>query len=408
MPDHHSSGVLADPFPVTRSAALARLAQFVPLAGEAYAMGRNHDHGPGHHDKVSRLSAALARRSLSEAEVLEPVLARHGDAAEAFVREVFWRGYFRGWLEARPQIWQHWLGALDRIDAQLARDDTLAARHLAAVRGETGIDCFDHWITELASTGYLHNWSRMQVASIWIFTLGLPWELGARHFLEQLVDGDAASNTLSWRWVAGLHTVGKAYLADASRIARMTDGRFSPSGLATQARIPDSAPHPRAEPPRQPLALTAGCPTLLWITPADCTLETERALASLPVTAVAVIDNGAAPAGHGARADARATSDALARAAAHWQVPARRVSGAEALAALAVECGARQVVTGRIGVGPGSDSLIAARAALRRSGIALAEHTRAWDLAAWPHATRGFFALKEHIPRLLAQAGLAR
>jgi deoxyribodipyrimidine photo-lyase len=403
-----SSGVLAAGFPVTRSEALTRLAQFAPLAGGAYATGRNHDHGPGQHHTVSRLSAALARRTLSEAEVLEPVLHRHGDAADAFVREVFWRTYFRGWLEARPQVWHDWLGALDRLDAHLSRDDALAARHLAAIRGETGIDCFDHWINELASTGYLHNWSRMQVASIWIFTLGLPWELGARHFMRQLVDADAASNTLSWRWVAGLHTAGKAYLADASRIARMTDGRFSPSGLATQARIPDSAPHPGAEPPRQPPAPTPGVPTLLWITPADCALETEAALAALSVKAVAVIDAGAAPAGHGAKADAVACGDALERAAAHWQVPAMRVAGAEALAALALEAGARQVVTGRIGVGPGTDSLIAVRAALRRSGIALAEHTRAWDHAGWPHATRGFFALKEHIPRLLAQAGLAR
>jgi len=399
--------VLTTHFPVTRPAALVRLAQFVPGAGAAYASGRNHDHGPGHHDTVSRLSAAITRRTLSEAEVLALVVRRHGNAAESFVREVFWRTYFRGWLEARPAVWQNWLGSLDRIDARLAHDDTLAAQHLAAVRGETGIDCFDHWMNELATTGYLHNWSRMQVASIWIFTLGLPWELGARHFMASLIDGDAASNTLSWRWVAGLHTAGKAYLADGSRISRMTGGRFTPTWLATEARIPDGTPNPKAEPPRQTIAVNAGVSTLLWITPQDCSLETEAALATLPVKGVAIIDDGAPPVGHGAQADWFATGDALDRASAQWQVPGHRVADVNALAALATELGVQQVVTARIGVGPGTDRLIAARAALRRSGIALCEHSRQWDRAAWPHATRGFFALKEQIPPLLATAGLA-
>ena len=355
---------------------------------------------------MSRLSAALARRTLSEAEVLAPVVAQHGNEADSFVREVFWRTYFRGWLEARPIVHDGYLAALDRIDARLARDDSLASRHLAAIRGETGIDCFDHWMHELACTGYLHNWSRMQVASIWIFTLELPWELGARHFLDSLIDGDDASNTLSWRWVAGLHTAGKAYLADASRITRMTDGRFAPTGLATHARIPDAPPHPAALPPREPPPVVTDLPTVLWITPADCSLETEIALAALPISAVAIIGNGAEPAGHGVRTDRAALDDALARAAIHWQVPAHRVANAEALAALAVELGALQVVTGRVGVGRGTDSLIGLRGALRRQGIALAEHVRAWDRNAWPHATRGFFALREHIPLLLATAGL--
>ncbi len=394
----------ADDHPVTRAAALQRLAQFVPLAGSRYATGRNADHGPGHHNAVSRLSAAIARRTLSETEVLAPVLAAHGAEANSFVSEVFWRSYFKGWLEARPGVWQAWLGALDRIDARLAHDDALAARHLAAIRGETGIDCFDHWMHELAETGYLHNWARMQVASIWVFTLGLPWELGARHFLAHLIDRDAASNTLSWRWVAGLHTRGKAYLADPGRIARMTGGRFSPAGLATHARIPDGADHPPAQPPRAVTAPMRDAPALLWITRDDCSLETETMLHDLPWRAVAVIDDAAdSP---GARADRIACDDALARAAAHWGLAHFRVNGPAGLAALATELGVQQVVTARVPVGPGLDTLVAVRGALRREGIALAEHLRAWDRAAWPHATRGFFALREQIPMLLDAAGL--
>ena len=70
----------------------------------------------------------------------------------------------------------------------------------------------------------------MWFASIWIFTLKLPWVLGADFFLCNLIDGDAASNTLSWRWVAGLHTKGKHYLARADNIERFTSGRFAPYG----------------------------------------------------------------------------------------------------------------------------------------------------------------------------------
>tara|TARA_B100001113_G_scaffold339277_1_gene322247 strand:- start:743 stop:1462 length:720 start_codon:yes stop_codon:yes gene_type:complete len=66
----------------------------------------------------------------------------------------------------------------------------------------------------------------MWFASIWIFTLNLPWELGARFFLKYLFDGDAASNTLSWRWVAGIQTQGKNYIARESNIRKFTNQRY--------------------------------------------------------------------------------------------------------------------------------------------------------------------------------------
>tara|TARA_B100000579_G_scaffold195788_1_gene160044 strand:- start:1245 stop:1958 length:714 start_codon:yes stop_codon:yes gene_type:complete len=78
----------------------------------------------------------------------------------------------------------------------------------------------------------------MWFASIWIFTLGLPWQLGARFFLEHLIDGDAASNTLSWRWVAGLQTKGKQYRASSQNIETYTKGRFKGS-LINQGPFPN-------------------------------------------------------------------------------------------------------------------------------------------------------------------------
>ena len=90
-------------FEPTRTAALEKLARFVPHAGADYAKGRNYDLGPGRHNWVSTLSPYLRHRLITETEVLEAVLARHSlRAAEKFVQEVFWRTYWKGWLELRP------------------------------------------------------------------------------------------------------------------------------------------------------------------------------------------------------------------------------------------------------------------------------------------------------------------
>lgn len=388
--------------PLTRAAALARLADFVPRAGSEYARLRNLERGAGAHVHVSRLSAALRRRVVAEAEVAQAVLDRHGrGAADRFLSEIFWRTYWKGWLEQRPAVWDSYLSALADARAVVERDPGVAARHAAACAGRTGIDCFDHWMGELAQTGYLHNWARMQVASIWVFTLGLRWELGADMMLGRLIDADPASNTLSWRWVAGLHTPGKTYLADPARIARMTGGRFFPAGLAQQATIPpDTAPAPPPAPPRAPARPDPALPTLVLITPEDLSLETEPALSGLNTRAVAALSGGA-------RGDTAALSDALARAMARWQRPgAAGVSDTEVID-LAHAAGARQIVTGFAPVGPTAARLERLRDRAGASGVVLAEHLRDWDRHAWPHCRKGYFALKAMIPALLAANGLA-
>ncbi|WBO58085.1 hypothetical protein GT370_12535 [Acidocella sp. MX-AZ03] len=240
------NGIFSPPPPI-REAGLARLAAFTPRAGRAYAAGRNTDPGPGAPSAVSGLSPYLRHRLVSEVEVISAVIARHGaGGAEKFIQEVFWRIYWKGWLELRPALWTSYRQRL----AALREDAALMPRAVQAMRGETGIGCFDAWARELAQTGTLHNHTRMWFASIWCFTLKLPWLLGADFFFQHLLDADAASNLLSWRWVAGCQTPNKPYIARAANIAHYSNGRFAPYGVLNEAPEPVAEPNP---PPMQTL-----------------------------------------------------------------------------------------------------------------------------------------------------------
>ncbi|MFK7910904.1 MAG: FAD-binding domain-containing protein [Akkermansiaceae bacterium] len=214
----------------SRSAALAKLKSFVPLAAE-YSGKRNFDLGSGNHQHTSLLSPYIRTRLISEEEVTRAVLEKHSArSAEKFLQEIAWRTYWKGWLEMRPNVWESYEKSLSQQQK--------TADYMVAVSGQTGIDCFDYWTRELTDTGYLHNHARMWFASIWIFTLKLPWQLGADFFLTHLLDADPAANTLSWRWVAGLHTQGKHYLARASNISKFTNGRFNPVGQLNEKATP--------------------------------------------------------------------------------------------------------------------------------------------------------------------------
>ncbi len=391
----------------TRTAALDRLRAFLPEAGRAYAARRNHDL-PGH-PHVSRLSPWLRHRLLTEAEVAQAVIARHGmAAADKFLQELCWRTYWKGWLELRPGIWADYrrgvAQALDRVAAEagLRRDWE------AACRGETGIDGFDHWARELAATGWLHNHARMWFASIWIFTLRLPWELGADFFLRHLLDGDPASNTLSWRWVAGLHTPGKTYLARPANIAEYTGGRFRPEGLAPDAPPLPMRPHPapRAAPEG---GRPAPGPWALLVTEEDLSPGFVLAAAGDPVaTAFWRAVPGRSPLAVSPAVAAwteAAMADAAARHAPRLGPITDAGAGAEALSRLAdwaLGLGVAQVVTPWAPVGPAAEGLDRLERALAPAGIRLVRMLRDWDAAAWPHATHGFFRFRAEIPRLLA------
>ncbi len=214
----------------TRQEALLQLARFLPTAGLEYARGRNFDYERTEKNKVSRLSPYLRHRLLLEEEVYEQVLSQHREKpAEKFLQEVLWRTYWKGWLELRPQVWRDFLSTKDALLNEIS--GAKLDRYERAILGDTHIACFNHWIRQLSETGYLHNHARMWFASIWIYTFQLPWQLGADLFYQQLLDGDPASNTLSWRWVAGLQTKGKQYLASAENIKKFTGGQFFPENI---------------------------------------------------------------------------------------------------------------------------------------------------------------------------------
>ncbi len=398
-------------FTATRAQGLAQMQAFVPAMGLRYANGRNYDFGPGRHKAVSVLSPWIRRRLVTEAEVVAAALSAHGPkAAEKFVQEVIWRSYFKGWLERRPQIWTSYRQGLEADLAALDRDRRLRRDVDRAMDGQTGLACMDAWAEELVETGYLHNHARMWFASIWIFTLGLPWRLGADFFYRHLLDGDAASNTLGWRWVAGLHTRGKPYHAQAWNIATFTSQRFTPrdSDLVEVTQGLE-ATEPDGLPPLQPLrplrAPEPGRPTALLITDEDCRIE-EFDLAGLELRASAtlVASHLRSPlpvAQMVADFEAEALADTARRTG---LAPGMlRAEHPDVLAGWAAAAGVTQIVTPYITRGPLLDWMNEAAPYLARRGIVLAEWRRDWDSAIWPHASAGFFKVRQQIPALLEQ-----
>ena len=206
-------------FEISRDGALKQLDTFINSELANYSFKRNFDLGPKDKSNVSCLSPYISHRLITEYEVAKTVLAKFPyQKVEKYIQEIFWRVYWKGWLELRPQVWTDFIEDLKG----LKEDDN----YKKAINGETQIECFNDWVKELKENNYLHNHTRMWFASIWIFTLNLPWQKGAEFFMKHLFDGDAASNTLSWRWVAGLQTKGKHYVAQSWNISKFTNNKY--------------------------------------------------------------------------------------------------------------------------------------------------------------------------------------
>jgi hypothetical protein len=211
-------------FEASKAAALNKLNNFVEKNLFEYSKLRNFDFGPEKRSNISGLSPYITHGVINEIEVIEKSLSKFSFSKnEKFIQEVLWRTYWKGWLELRPNVWTDYLIELNKIREEFKDNKN----YKNAINGKTNIECFNHWVTELKEYNYLHNHTRMWFASIWIFTLELPWQLGAEFFMQHLYDGDSASNTLGWRWVAGVQTQGKHYLASEWNIKKFTSNRFN-------------------------------------------------------------------------------------------------------------------------------------------------------------------------------------
>ena len=399
-----------------RAAGLRRLELVVSALGERYAQNRGFDFGPERRGNVSQLSPYIRHRLLLEDEVASAALEHHGpDAADKFIQEVFWRTYFKGWLEQHPTVWTDYRNGVVQQIKCLADDSALYDRYQKAISAQTGIDCFDAWVSELIETGYLHNHARMWFASIWVFTLQLPWQLGADFFYRHLVDGDPASNTLSWRWVCGLHTKGKVYLARAAGIENYAAGRFNPEGqLATSAEaLTEPSLHPlRQLPLSQQLDRSRRFGVL--ITEEDGSPETLP-LDGTPAAIIGLAttkDRSPLPVGDPADAFTKgAVKDALLRASAHFQLAGEYAAGddwANAVVEWAKRHDLETVATAYAPVGPAAERIAVIAEQLQRQGVNLIQVRRHYDSICWPHAQRGFFKLKGKIPHLLDVLGIVK
>jgi deoxyribodipyrimidine photo-lyase len=426
----------------TRDEALRRLNAFLPKV-PLYAQGRNFD--LPEHQAVSELSPFLRYRLIPEREVIRAVLNAHPyEVAEKFIQEVCWRTYFKGYLELRPGIWERYKAELQSLIDDPGKADV--QRFAMARAGETGIECFDDWVQQLVTTGWLHNHARMWFASIWIFTLRLPWQAGAAFFLEHLLDGDVASNTLSWRWVAGLHTRGKHYLARAENINRYTGGRYNPVGLLNEtadALPPDgtfeSVPFAKVALLKDVhLPSLSCCPAGLLVHPADLTPESGE-LSETPFSSICVLSATDVMESFGASEKVRAfcsgaVADSAIRLADHWDgkvIECQRQVIPMVGKASPDNVGRRErmrvyggtvdkwidgVITWarnehlksiwylRPPVGPWGDAMEALKEVLNAHDIRVFEYRRRWDSLHWPHATSGYFrfkdGLKERLERL--------
>lgn len=395
----------------TREEGLKKLERFLPQAGIAYAEGRNFVPGV-----VSGLSPFLRHRLITEAEVVAAVLREHSEKeAEKFMQEICWRTYWKGWLEMRPKVWSEYLQELVILRTRMEEDHDLHDRVQKAERGVTGIGCLDAWADELRETGYLHNHVRMWFASIWVHTLRLPWQLGADFFMRHLLDGDPASNTLSWRWVCGLQTQGKIYLATAENIERFTKGRYAPNGLFAKEAPPmresfiAHPPLPMDRPDRHP----AGEKTVLLVTDEDLHPE-DWGIPERDVTAIVFLNMPQAYPGIGVLPMTwkhKALEGTASRLSAEFQCPVLNLEdGGETIASrlhvLLREHGAQSLSIMTPPVGPTRSLLDPVLSELTKEGITLRRLRRPWDDAFWPHATHGFFKLKERIPSILKQLSL--
>ena len=390
--------------PLTRQDALRSWEQFLPKV-LSYSNARNHvQHG---HANVSRLSAAIRFRTLLEDEIIEDTLKLHAfEPAQKWLQEVCWRRYWKGWMEVHPDVWANWRRQLRVLREMLPAETLQRAEQVAA--GRSGVACMDKIARELVDTGYLHNHARMWWASFWIHVEQLPWELGADFFFRHLLDADPASNTLSWRWVAGIQTQGKTYLVRRSNIEKyapsyLTDNEAGAARIADDAVSARPVQHPANVRRALPVCATdykpSGERTGLWLHADDLSPEIGPLADAAPACVAACVCEQVYEAVYGlsrSRVDALrlVIGDGADRAAAHYRCKAEVLEAddpVQSLLAWALANTLSEVVALMPFVGPVGDMLPRLRRNFEAAGVRLTLVRRPSDQVAFSMATAGFF-----------------
>ena len=408
---HHDK--FHEAFIPTREAGLKRLKEFAPLAGETYSNKRNFDFSSTKKNSVSALSPWIKHRLITEEEVLIEILKYHSPhSAMKFIQEVFWRGYFKGWLEQHPTVWSHHNEKLIKEYTKLENNKFIKENYMSAINGETGIECFDFWCEQLKSTGYLHNHVRMWFASIWVFTLKLPMELGADFFMLHLIDADAASNTLSWRWVSGLHTKGKAYAARASNIEKFTNGQFNPSGQLVEDINPltENIDHPLVTLPQLDKSIQKDA--VLLVTEEDCSPETSLETKDLEVEILPLYLEKKYPRWIEPNNSVRFFSNTAVQNTCQrlGQLGVEKIDKTkwtDTILEASDRLGTKNIIIPKVPVGAVKSKLRKVKKNLAEHDIYIYEHYKNYDMYTWQHASKGFFKLKKQIPNILHQLGLS-
>jgi deoxyribodipyrimidine photo-lyase len=408
--------MMTETFPLTRDAALERWRAFLPQV-RSYGARRNFVSTT--HADVSRLSPAIRFGLITPEEIVRQTLARHElRAVEKWGQEVCWRSYWKGWLEMRPQVWRSWRQRVNELRVSLPNDVLTRAQEVS--EGRSGVAVMDHFASELRETGYLHNHARMWWASFWIHAERLPWELGAEFFFQHLLDADPASNTLSWRWVAGLQTAGKTYLVrrsnlerycvaslleDTTGLERIEDGRVTPVVLTDHADLT-----------RQSLPeIPTTCPQLsgrmgIWIHADDLCLENSP-FAVLRPASVAAFTSAETYARYGLserriQSIHTALRDGLTRAGTHFDCTTSLIDTpftADGIKAWVEGEKLDAVIAMAPNIGPVADALPSIRRALDSMNVPLHLVRRPWDAQMFPAAKSGFFPFWEKTSRWLGQ-----
>ncbi len=215
---------------IGEAAAFERWTSFANSALQEYDRLRDV---PGHRG-TSRLSADLRWGVVHPRQLLADLSP--GKAHDTFMAELAWREFYADVLYRHPE--SAWANLNPRLDAMAVDTDAAARRRFEVwCNGRTGFPIIDAGMRELLATGWMHNRVRMITASFLVKDLHLPWQWGARHFMDHLIDGDLASNNHGWQWAAGTGTDAAPYF----RVFNPTTQgeRFDPDSAYTEQWIPE-------------------------------------------------------------------------------------------------------------------------------------------------------------------------